>query len=125
MRAWRRPNAFFSVGTMTQQPDSPVVAVQDAVYGYTHGRIVDGLSLTLRRGRITAFLGPSGCGKTTLMRLIAGMENLQGGRITIDAAGSKTPFAYMFQDYDTFPWLTVRQNLALSGEHREDVVIKS
>ncbi|HEY2070583.1 MAG TPA: ABC transporter ATP-binding protein [Rhizomicrobium sp.] len=96
--------------------------VKGATFDHGANRIIDGLDLTLERGQITAFLGPSGCGKTTLLRLISGMEVLRRGTITIDVGRNQTPLAYMFQDYDTFPWLTVRQNLRLSGEKNPEVI---
>jgi ABC-type nitrate/sulfonate/bicarbonate transport system ATPase subunit len=101
---------------MTRPADRPVVAVEDTVFGFASVRILDGFSLTLSAGQITAMLGPSGCGKTTLLRLISGMEEVESGHIAVNATERQTPISYMFQDYDTFPWLTVRRNLELSGE---------
>jgi iron(III) transport system ATP-binding protein len=85
---------------------------------------VDDLSLAVERGRILALLGPSGCGKTTTLRLIAGFETPDAGRITIagrtvaDArdGGHVEPEArgvgIVFQDYALFPHLTVGENVA-------------
>ena len=50
-------------------------------YGAT--RVIDGLDLTAERGEFMALLGPSGCGKTTILRLIAGFEQLDAGTITV------------------------------------------
>ena len=85
---------------------------------------VDDLSLAVERGRILALLGPSGCGKTTTLRLIAGFETPDAGRITI--AGRTVADArdgahvepeargvgIVFQDYALFPHLTVGENVA-------------
>ena len=85
---------------------------------------VDDLSLAVERGRILALLGPSGCGKTTTLRLIAGFETPNAGRITI--AGRTVADArdgahvepeargvgIVFQDYALFPHLTVGENVA-------------
>ena len=85
---------------------------------------VDDLSLAVARGQILGLLGPSGCGKTTTLRLIAGFETPDAGRITIagrtiaDArAGVHVEpeargVGIVFQDYALFPHLTVGENVA-------------
>jgi ABC-type nitrate/sulfonate/bicarbonate transport system ATPase subunit len=105
-----------------QRRDKPNVSLRDVSFGYDSRKIIDGLNLSLQSGQITAMLGPSGSGKTTLLRLIAGMEQTKAGVISISAAPDQTPLSYMFQDYDTFPWLTVLQNLLLSGESHLDLI---
>jgi putative spermidine/putrescine transport system ATP-binding protein len=78
---------------------------------------VDGISLDIARGEFFTMLGPSGSGKTTTLRLIAGFEQPDGGRIEL--AGSdvtaKPPYARdvntVFQDYALFPHMTVRENV--------------
>ena len=84
--------------------------------------VVSNLNLKVATGEILAVLGPSGCGKTTMLRLIAGFEQLDGGRITIagqQVAGpgqqlppEKRRVGMVFQDYAIFPHLTVQQNIA-------------
>jgi len=88
----------------------------------------DGLSFTVESGRILALLGPSGCGKTTTLRLIAGFEAPEQGRIAI--AGRTVADAergihvepeargvgVVFQDYALFPHLTTAQNVAFGLE---------
>ncbi|WP_237216681.1 ABC transporter ATP-binding protein [Falsiroseomonas oryziterrae] len=86
------------------------------------GEVLRGLSLAARPGEIVCLLGPSGCGKTTLLRLAAGLEPLQAGRIslggqTIAEPGRDVPpeargVGYVFQDYALFPHLTVEDNVA-------------
>ena len=79
---------------------------------------VDDVSLTIERGALFALLGPSGCGKTTLLRLVAGLERPDHGRIVIDGADvtSLPPYArpvnMMFQSYALFPHLDVAGNVA-------------
>src|ERR1700716_2325909 len=79
---------------------------------------VDRVSLSIERGEFFALLGPSGCGKTTLLRLIAGFEAPDHGRIVIDGADvtAEPPYArpvnMMFQSYALFPHLDVAGNIA-------------
>jgi len=80
--------------------------------------VVDHLSLDIYAGEFFALLGPSGCGKTTLLRLIAGFERPDAGRIVLDGIelGSVPPYRrpvnMMFQSYALFPHLTVEANIA-------------
>lgn len=79
---------------------------------------VDNVSLSVREKEFFALLGPSGCGKTTLLRLLAGFETPDGGRILLegqDITGIRPnhrPINLMFQSYALFPHLTVRENIA-------------
>jgi putrescine transport system ATP-binding protein len=79
---------------------------------------VDEVSLSIEAGEFFALLGPSGCGKTTLLRLIAGFETPDSGRILIDGApmNAVPPYArpvnMMFQSYALFPHLDVAGNVA-------------
>ncbi len=79
---------------------------------------VDHLSLDINSGEFFALLGPSGCGKTTLLRLIAGFERPDTGRILLDGVDlapvppHRRPVNMMFQSYALFPHLTVEANVA-------------
>jgi putative spermidine/putrescine transport system ATP-binding protein len=79
---------------------------------------LDHLDLTLAPGELIALLGPSGCGKTTTLRLLAGLEDADTGRITVggrDITGlsaAKRDMGMVFQAYSLFPHMTVRQNVA-------------
>src|SRR5574343_593158 len=89
-------------------------------YGAT--TIVDGVDFKLAAGQIACLLGPSGCGKTTLLRCIAGFEEIAGGEIRLHGdvvsrkgqrlAPEKRRIGMVFQDYALFPHLTVEQNVA-------------
>jgi putrescine transport system ATP-binding protein len=79
---------------------------------------VDQLSLDIYQGEFFALLGPSGCGKTTLLRLIAGFEQPEAGRILLDGVDLaqvppyRRPVNMMFQSYALFPHLNVEANVA-------------
>ena len=79
---------------------------------------VDGVSLAVEHGELFALLGPSGCGKTTLLRLIAGFETPDRGRIVIDGTDVtavppyRRPVNMMFQSYALVPHLDVAGNIA-------------
>ena len=79
---------------------------------------VDDVSFDIEAGEFFALLGPSGCGKTTLMRLIAGFETPDAGRILIDGADvsalppHRRPVNMMFQSYALFPHMSVEANIA-------------
>jgi len=79
---------------------------------------VDRLSLDIFEGEFFALLGPSGCGKTTLLRLLAGFETPDEGRVLLDGADlagvppHRRPVNMMFQSYALFPHLTVAGNVA-------------
>jgi spermidine/putrescine ABC transporter ATP-binding subunit len=80
------------------------------------------VSLELREGEFFALLGPSGCGKTTLLRMIAGFEVPDEGRILLDGTditalrASRRPVNLMFQSYALFPHMTVAGNIAYGLE---------
>ena len=79
---------------------------------------VERVSLDIFTGEFFALLGPSGCGKTTLLRLLAGFETPDEGRILLDGADIaavppyRRPVNMMFQSYALFPHLTVEGNVA-------------
>ncbi|MEO8508682.1 MAG: ABC transporter ATP-binding protein [Betaproteobacteria bacterium] len=80
-------------------------------------RAVDSVSFALAEGSLNVLLGPSGCGKSTTLRLIAGLETTDGGRITIgDRDVTRLPpakrnIAMVFQSYALFPHLSVAENI--------------
>ena len=88
--------------------------------------VVRDVSARLADGEFFVVLGPSGCGKSTLLRLIAGLETLDSGRITLDgravsATGRHVPpehrsVGVVFQSYALWPHMTVRENVAFPAE---------
>jgi spermidine/putrescine transport system ATP-binding protein/putrescine transport system ATP-binding protein len=83
---------------------------------------VDAVSLDIRENEFFALLGPSGCGKTTLLRLLAGFETPDEGRIFLDGVDiaptppNRRPLNLMFQSYALFPHMSVRSNVAYGLE---------
>ncbi|WP_397541940.1 polyamine ABC transporter ATP-binding protein [Roseovarius salis] len=83
---------------------------------------VDNVTLDLRENEFFALLGPSGCGKTTLLRMIAGFETLNEGRILLDGQDiaplrpNRRPINLMFQSFALFPHMSVRANVSYGLE---------
>jgi putrescine transport system ATP-binding protein len=98
--------------------DVPLLRIDAVVKKFGAFRAVDRLSLDIRAGEFFALLGPSGCGKTTLLRMLAGFETPDEGRILLDGRDiarvlpHQRPVNMMFQNYALFPHLTVRDNIA-------------
>jgi putrescine transport system ATP-binding protein len=98
--------------------DTPLLHIDAVVKKFGAFVAVDGLSLEIRAGEFFALLGPSGCGKTTLLRMLAGFEAPDAGRILLggrDIASvlpHQRPVNMMFQNYALFPHLSVRDNIA-------------
>ena len=94
------------------------VEIQNVSRHFGTVRAVDDVSLSIRRGEFFSLLGPSGCGKTTLLRILAGFEHPDGGRVLLDGADitglppNRRKVNTVFQSYALFPHLTVRQNIA-------------
>jgi iron(III) transport system ATP-binding protein len=92
------------------------------VQRYGRHTVVDGVDFRLATGQIACLLGPSGCGKTTLLRCIAGFEEIAAGEIRLHGsvvseagrrvAPEKRRIGMVFQDYALFPHLTVEENVA-------------
>ena len=85
---------------------------------YGENVIIPDLNLDVKEGEFFTLLGPSGCGKTTLLRMVAGFNSIEGGTIAFngkvinDIAPNKRNIGMVFQNYDVFPHMTVRDNVA-------------
>jgi putative spermidine/putrescine transport system ATP-binding protein len=86
---------------------------------------LDGFTLTLQPGELVALLGPSGCGKTTALRVLAGFETVDSGRIVVDGVDqSRIPaqrrdMGMVFQSYSLFPNMTALDNVAFGLRMRK------
>ena len=100
----------------------PVLEIEGATKRFGPVAAVDRLSLAVDENEFFALLGPSGCGKTTLLRLIAGFEQLDEGRIRLDGRDitavrpNRRPVNMMFQSYALFPHFSVHGNVAYGLE---------
>jgi putative spermidine/putrescine transport system ATP-binding protein len=94
------------------------VRLEDLQRRYAGVTALDGLSLTMAPGELVALLGPSGCGKTTALRLVAGLEEANGGRVVFggedvtNVPANKREIGMVFQAYSLFPHMTAMQNVA-------------
>jgi len=94
------------------------IAIQNVTKEFAGGVVaVDDVTLTIEDGEFMVLVGPSGCGKTTLLRSIGGLEEVDGGRISIAGrdvtrlAPAARDLAMVFQNYALYPHMTVRKNL--------------
>ena len=105
--------------------EMPLLRIESVVKKFGTFRAVDRLSLDIRAGEFFALLGPSGCGKTTLLRMLAGFETPDEGRILLDGKDiaqvlpHQRPVNMMFQNYALFPHLSVRDNIAFGLKRAE------
>src|SRR5882672_1002454 len=96
----------------------PLVRFESVSRRFGDVTAVDRLSLDIYRNEFFALLGPSGCGKTTLLRLLAGFETPDAGRVLLDGRDiaavppHRRPVNMMFQSYALFPHLSVAGNIA-------------
>ncbi len=94
------------------------IAIDHVVKSFGSFRALDDVSLDLPPGELVALLGPSGCGKTTLLRIIAGLEAADSGRILLDGKDAtdkdvrERQVGFVFQHYALFRHMTVFENVA-------------
>ncbi len=95
------------------------IEFQDVSKMFPDGTVaVDRLDLAIDEGEFMVFVGPSGCGKTTALRMVAGLEDISEGEITIggrvvnDVTPRNRDIAMVFQNYALYPHMTVAANLA-------------
>ena len=113
------------------------LSLKSVSHAYGNLNVFNNLSLVVAKGEIVSLVGPSGCGKTTLLRVVAGLERLQSGNVSVsgniiaDKTSQIAPehrgVGLMFQDFALFPHLNVANNVAfglnnLTSSERESRV---
>ena len=102
----------------------PFLEITELKKRYGALEIIKGINLTLEKGGFLVLVGPSGCGKSTLLNMIAGLESISEGAISIggevinDLHPSKRDIAMVFQSYALYPNMSVEQNMAFGMEMR-------
>ncbi len=105
--------------------DEILLSVKDLVKSYEGtSEVLNGISLDIHKGEVVVVLGPSGCGKSTLLRCMNGLEEYQGGSITLDGekitknganmTALRQRIGMVFQSYELFPHLTIQDNITLA-----------
>src|SRR5678815_1343342 len=95
----------------------------EKAYGTT--KVIHGVGFDIHDGEFMVLVGPSGCGKPTLLRMLAGLEEIDGGAIAIDGKvvndteSKDRDIAMVFQSYALYPHMTVRDNMAFSLKLRK------
>ncbi|CDX12129.1 glycerol-3-phosphate transporter subunit; ATP-binding component of ABC superfamily [Mesorhizobium plurifarium] len=96
------------------------VAIGDVYKSFGATQVLHGVSVDIDDGEFVTLVGPSGCGKSTLLRMIAGLEKISRGHISIgsrvvnDVAPKERDVAMVFQNYALYPHMTVGENMAFS-----------
>ncbi len=132
----QKPETFRLLSFMDLPDPSPLVELRDLTFGYGERVILDGISLTVPRGKVTALMGASGGGKTTVLRLIGGQVRAQSGELLLhgqdgtadvgrmDAAGlyaARRRMGMLFQFGALFTDLSVFDNVAFPLREHTDL----
>ena len=112
------------------------VAIEKVEKAFGAVKILHGVSVDIKDGEFVVLVGPSGCGKSTLLRIVAGLETLSGGTISIDGRmvnglePKDRDIAMVFQNYALYPQMTIEQNMGfalelagISKENRREQVL--
>src|SRR5947199_1131071 len=96
------------------------VAIREVRKAFGAVEVIHGVSVLIGDGEFVVLVGPSGCGKTTLLRMIAGLENITAGEISIGervvnhVPPKERDIAMVFQNYALYPHMTVADNMSFS-----------
>jgi multiple sugar transport system ATP-binding protein len=96
------------------------IAIDNVAKAFGNVQVLHDIELAIADGEFLVLVGPSGCGKSTLLRIIAGLEHVSDGAITIDGRdvtdlpAKARDIAMVFQSYALYPHMTVAENMAFS-----------
>ena len=96
------------------------IAISNVTKKFDSTEVIHGVDLKINEGEFVVLVGPSGCGKTTLLRMIAGLESITGGSISIDEKivnnikPKERDCAMVFQNYALYPHMKVAANMGFS-----------
>ena len=105
---------------LQQNMQDTILQLEKIEKSFGETRVLQGISLAVRRGEFVTLLGPSGCGKTTTLRIIAGLEDPDAGRVLLDGQDvtmlppNRRNVNTVFQNYALFPHMNVEANIAYS-----------
>ncbi len=110
------------------------VTLRNLRKSYGNAETIHGIDLDIRHGEFCVFVGPSGCGKSTLLRMIAGLETISDGDLSIDGQrvnqvdAADRGIAMVFQNYALYPHMSVRENMSfglrIAGRSRKEIAEK-
>jgi len=101
------------------------VKLENIIKAYDKKRVIDGIDLTIKDKEFIVLVGSSGCGKSTILRMIAGLEEISGGNIYIgdkkvnNVHPKDRDIAFVFQSYALYPHMTVYENIAFGLKMRK------
>ena len=101
------------------------VRLENVIKAYDKKRVIDGVDLTIKDKEFIVLVGSSGCGKSTILRMIAGLEEISGGNIYIgdkkvnNVHPKDRDIAFVFQSYALYPHMTVYENIAFGLKMRK------
>lgn len=121
-------------------PDQPIVSLKDVHKSFGSLKVLDGISLDVRKGEVICIIGPSGSGKSTLIRCINALTEIQAGSITVegqevhksglDKLALRKTVGMVFQQYNLFPHKTALENIMMApikvlGQPRGEVEVRA
>ena len=103
---------------------NPIIKIENLVKSYGDNLVLDGINTEIHKGEVIAIIGPSGCGKSTFIRTINQLEDVTSGKIifegvditdkSVDINKIRRKVGMVFQQFNLFPHLTIRENIMLA-----------
>lgn len=115
---------------MDNRERDAAIGLRSISKSYGEKKVLDNISLTVRRGEAVALTGESGCGKTTLLRIIAGLETADGGRLSLEGkealalAPHRRNLAMVFQEATLWNHMTVYRNIAYGMKQKNKQAVQ-